>query len=223
MYRNKAELVLDLTRQFEAQPDLGLFQKAHVIAKSAHSEQRRISGGPYLEHLEAVARKPDFDNLPRNLAFLKDSIVQTNLSVPQQAAALLHDSIQKTWITADDLRFFGIPDECVEIVEALTPQPGEPYFKGVQRVNRKRGAGPIKINDCINNSDMELVPARRHSTKLLYNWNFQYPLTVAFISAVLNGHLPNTATVESFIDSDFCPPLLRSKSHEMRELGWFRG
>jgi GTP pyrophosphokinase len=84
--------------------DILLIKKAFRVGKEAHAHQRRRSGEPYFFHPLAVAR------------IVAEQIGLDGLSI---AAALLHDTIEDTEITADYIRReFG--EKMTQIVEGLT-------------------------------------------------------------------------------------------------------
>jgi guanosine-3',5'-bis(diphosphate) 3'-pyrophosphohydrolase len=68
--------------------DRELIQRAYRVAEEAHSEQKRHSGEPYINHCLAVAS------------------ILADLRVPPEvvAAGLLHDTVEDTAITLSDLR-----------------------------------------------------------------------------------------------------------------------
>ncbi len=83
--------------------DFWLIEKAYNIAVVAHAEQTRASGEPFVIHPLEVAR------ILASIEMDADSIV----------AALLHDTVEDTKYTNEDIRmFFG--DHIAEIVEGLT-------------------------------------------------------------------------------------------------------
>lgn len=72
--------------------DRELIQRAYRVAEEAHSEQKRHSGEPYINHCLAVAS------------------ILADLRVPPEvvAAGLLHDTVEDTTITLNDIkRDFG--------------------------------------------------------------------------------------------------------------------
>ena len=82
---------------------LELILRAYRVAEAAHRTQKRSTGDPYITHPLAVAGI---------LASLK-------LDATTIAAALLHDVVEDTNITLDDLRAqFG--DEVASLVDAVT-------------------------------------------------------------------------------------------------------
>ena len=68
--------------------DRELIQRAYRVAEEAHSEQKRHSGEPYINHCLAVAS------------------ILADLRVPPEvvAAGLLHDTVEDTPITLNDIR-----------------------------------------------------------------------------------------------------------------------
>ncbi|MBS1249471.1 MAG: GTP pyrophosphokinase [Chloroflexi bacterium] len=80
-----------------------LFQRAYAIAEKAHGTQKRASGEPYMIHCKAVAS------------------ILTEMNAPPAvvAAGLLHDTVEDTKLTFEDLeKEFG--KEIAELVQAVT-------------------------------------------------------------------------------------------------------
>jgi (p)ppGpp synthase/HD superfamily hydrolase len=107
---------------------------AHEIAKKAHAGQFDKAGIDYIKHPETVA-----------------SFVETQ---EQKAAAFLHDTLEDTEVTADDLRAAGIPDEVIEAVELLTHNKKQDYFEYLARVKENPIAKAVKFADLKHNSDL---------------------------------------------------------------------
>src|SRR4030088_2225236 len=83
--------------------DVELVRRAYAYAAEAHGDQRRVSGGPYIEHPAAVALL----------------IAQLGMDPATIAAAMLHDVPEDTERTNDDIRReFG--DEIARLVEGVT-------------------------------------------------------------------------------------------------------
>ena len=86
---------------------------AHDFAAKAHSGQVDKIGKPYIEHLTRVSAR-----LPEEL---KD-------------AGFLHDILEDTDVTEEDLVSEGFDSRTVSAVVAVTRVPGETYFEFIQRV-----------------------------------------------------------------------------------------
>lgn len=84
--------------------ELGIVQKAFEFANEAHKDVRRRSGEPYIIHPIAVA---------------KIVITDIGLGYKSIAAALLHDVVEDTEYTTEDIRnLFG--DKIASLVDGLT-------------------------------------------------------------------------------------------------------
>ncbi|MCX4450678.1 HD domain-containing protein [Streptomyces sp. NBC_01789] len=106
-----------------------------TLAAEAHAGQVDKIGVPYIEHVRAVAA---------GLAPFGDDLVM---------AGLLHDIIEDTDWTAEQLRQEGVPGQVVALVEAVTNQRGVPYEEKVARITGQgRDAVLVKIADNAHNS-----------------------------------------------------------------------
>ncbi len=95
--------ILDKVVATNKNANLELIQKAYVFAATAHAGQVRLSGEPYLSHPLAVA----------------DTLAGMGFDEPTIAAGLLHDTVEDTSVTIDDIaENFG--DECADIVDGVT-------------------------------------------------------------------------------------------------------
>ncbi|MFF4161533.1 HD domain-containing protein [Streptomyces sp. NPDC001678] len=105
-----------------------------VLAGRAHAGQVDKVGVPYIEHVHAVAA---------GLAPFGDELVM---------AGLLHDILEDTDWTAEQLLETGVPARVVEIVQAVTNQAGMPYEEKVRRITADPQATLVKIADNAHNS-----------------------------------------------------------------------
>ena len=95
--------LLDRVKSYNADADLGMLRKAYDFSAKAHQGQRRRSGEPYLQHPIAVAGV---------LTALKTDVTAI-------AAALLHDTLEDTVATPDELeKEFG--KDVVHLVDGVT-------------------------------------------------------------------------------------------------------
>lgn len=126
----KSHLPDQLTRKQMAN-ELGLDEaltRAIIVAAIAHSGQKDLGGKPYILHPLSVCN---------SVASLEEKIV-----------ALLHDVIEDTNVTADQLRTIGIPEHLVGIIENLTvaEKPDrEDYLSEYIPKVAKAGAIAIKV------------------------------------------------------------------------------
>ena len=112
------------------------FEFALDYATAAHHGQVDKNGVDYIRHPIAVAESLD----KREEEYLR-------------VAALLHDVVEDTDVTLEDLTYLGIDARAVAIVDVLTRRDGETYFDYVKRiVNSKNGAAiQVKIADVAHN------------------------------------------------------------------------
>jgi guanosine-3',5'-bis(diphosphate) 3'-pyrophosphohydrolase len=107
--------VYSLLKHEPSQEDKALLQKAYDVAYNAHRSQKRSSGEPYFNHVFETAK---------NLASF-------GLDVTTVAAGFLHDTIEDTEITEDEIRtIFG--DEIVFLVNGVT-KLGTLKYQGGER------------------------------------------------------------------------------------------
>ncbi len=110
-----------------------LTKKALLIAEQAHAGQYRNDGvTPYIVHPLAVAEN------------FKDDEMAI-------CAALLHDVIEDSYITSDDLLKMGIPYIIVRAVVLLTKQKGQPYINYLLNIKDDPIATKVKIKDIEHN------------------------------------------------------------------------
>lgn len=120
------------SRKTDAEPT-SLAAIARSIATEAHDGQYRRDGvTPYIEHPAAVASRA-----PK--------------SPEAQAVAWLHDVLEDTELTRDDLIERGIPEPVVAAVEALTKQESLSYEENVQRAAANQLAAAVKMADMLSN------------------------------------------------------------------------
>lgn len=77
-----------------------LYAKAFVMTATVFKNRKDKGGEPYFDHLFRVSQKLDDEK--------------------EQVAGLLHDILEDTEITEDDLKNFGIPQDIIDIVKIVT-------------------------------------------------------------------------------------------------------
>ncbi len=111
-----------------------LYDLALSIAKRAHDGQKDKSGCDYILHPIRVAER------------CKDPRAKI--------VALLHDTIEDTYVTADYLRSQGFPEDIVSGVLAVTRHADEDYETFVRRAARTAIGREVKIADLEDNMDV---------------------------------------------------------------------
>lgn len=112
-------------------------QRAYALAKKAHLGQKDKGGNDYIEHPKAVA-----------------SMMDTDI---EKAVAYLHDVVEDTKISFDDLKEYGFPNQIIEAVKALTKQKNESYDVYIDRVIKNPIAKKVKLADMKHNSDITRI------------------------------------------------------------------
>lgn len=72
----------------------------------------------------------------------------------EMSAALLHDVLEDSEITAEQLRVEGIPAEIVEAVQYLSKHENEEYQDFIARTKKNRLAAKVKLTDIEDNMDV---------------------------------------------------------------------
>ena len=111
-----------------------LTKKALKLAFEAHKDQVDKSGMPYVFH-------------PFHLAEQMETEETT-------VVALLHDVVEDTDYTLDDIRAMGFPESVVASLALLTHEGSVPYMDYVARIRENRIARTVKMADLRHNSDL---------------------------------------------------------------------
>jgi len=110
---------------------MNLIEKSLEIALKAYSGQKDKAGEAYILHPLRIMAKME--------------------SVEEMCVALLHDVIEDSEITAENLFAGGLPSSVVIAVEALTKLEGENYEEFIDRVMDNSLATKVKIADIEDN------------------------------------------------------------------------
>jgi (p)ppGpp synthase/HD superfamily hydrolase len=108
--------------------------RARDVAYAAHEGQVDKTGKPYIAHPQRVVGRLD--------------------DPTEQAVAWLHDVVEDTAVTLDDLRG-TFPGVIVDAVDAMTKRPGEPLGDYIARVRADPIATAVKRADVADNSSLE--------------------------------------------------------------------
>lgn len=124
------------------------------LSKSAHKGQYDKAGQEYYKHPIAVANIIKFE-MESELSKL-DYSNRTKQEVLNIliATAFLHDIIEDTMFTADDLINNEIPVEVVELVHLLTRKRDITYFEYIELISKNKLATIVKIADIKHNLDI---------------------------------------------------------------------
>lgn len=109
-------------------------KKAMKLCFDAHQDSKDRGGVPYVFHPYHLAeRMKDEDSV---------------------CVALLHDVLEETSCTAEQLATYGFDDNIVQAVVALTRNKDEAYLKYISRVAENDLAKKVKVADLLHNTDI---------------------------------------------------------------------
>ena len=110
---------------------MATIEKALQIAARAHEGQKDKEGLPYILHPVRVMMSVEGEET--------------------QIVAVLHDVIEDTSVTADDLRHAGFSEKVVAAVLCVTHRKDEPYADYVVRCKDNEIARRVKLSDLTDN------------------------------------------------------------------------
>lgn len=115
-----------------------LIERAIAIALTAHSGQVDKAGATYILHPLRLMVQMDTED--------------------EQLAALLHDVVEDSDLTLDDLRDEGLPESVLAALALLTHQAGEDYEDYVRRIADNPLARKVKLADLADNMRLDRIP-----------------------------------------------------------------
>ena len=111
-----------------------LTKKALKLCFEAHKNQVDKTGLPYVFH-------------PFHLAEQMSDEIST-------ICALLHDVVEDTEYTFNDILNMGFPQEVIDVLLLLTHEDNIPYMEYVEKINENPIAKQVKLADLRHNSDL---------------------------------------------------------------------
>ena len=111
-----------------------LTKKALKLCFEAHKEQVDKTGLPYVFH-------------PFHLAEQMTDEIST-------VCALLHDVVEDSSYTFEDLSDMGFPQEVIDVLKFLTHDDSVPYLDYVKEIKKNPIATKVKLADLAHNSDL---------------------------------------------------------------------
>jgi len=114
-----------------------LLSKAIILATKTHDDQLDKAGKSYILHPLRVMMKVD--------------------SIDMKIVAVLHDVLEDTELTKEDLLREGFSQEIVETIECLTRKENESYMDFIKRCKINYMAKIVKLADLEDNSDLSRI------------------------------------------------------------------
>lgn len=112
-------------------------ERAIALAARAHAGQLDKGGQPYILHPLRVMLRVASDH--------------------ERMAAVLHDAVEDTDVTLEQLAAEGFPPEVIAAVDALTKRPGETRMQAAQRAAMDDIARQVKLADNAENIDLSRI------------------------------------------------------------------
>lgn len=116
---------------------------AREIATAAHEGQIDKAGRPYIEHPAHVAA----------------ALAGQGADEVIQAAAWLHDVVEATPLTFDDLAAHGVAPQIIDALRLLTHDKSVPYMDYIRAIGANPMARAVKLADLCHNSDLSRIAA----------------------------------------------------------------
>ncbi len=117
---------------------MATLERALEIAAAAHAGQQDKAGQPYILHPIRV-------------------MLNVN-TLDERIAAVLHDTVEDTPITFDDLADAGFSSDIINAVQALTKMDGETRIDAAKRAVQNKIARQVKLADVADNMDLSRIP-----------------------------------------------------------------
>lgn len=113
-------------------------ERAISIAAEAHARQVDKAGQPYILHPLRVMLRVSTEE--------------------ERIAAVLHDVVEDTAVSLDQLANEGFSESVLAAVEALTKLPGESRMEAAARAAANAVAREVKLADNSENMDLSRIP-----------------------------------------------------------------
>ena len=113
-------------------------ERAIQIAAQAHTGQLDKAGQPYILHPLRVMLRVEGEH--------------------ERMAAVLHDVVEDSSFTLEQLAAEGFPALVIEAVAALTKLPGETRLAAASRAAKNPIARKVKLADNAENMDLSRIP-----------------------------------------------------------------
>lgn len=114
-----------------------MLNKAIEIASRAHAGQVDKGGEPYILH-------------PLRVMLSRENELE-------RICAVLHDVVEDSEVTFDELRKQGFSEDVIAVLDCLTKRKGESYDKFIDRVLKNETACRVKLADLYDNMDLTRI------------------------------------------------------------------
>jgi (p)ppGpp synthase/HD superfamily hydrolase len=140
-----------------------LTNAAMKLAYRAHHGQTDYSGIPYIFHPIHLAEQ------------MEDEF--------SCCVALLHDTVEDTCVTLDDLKLI-FPSDVTDAVELLTHRDGTDYFEYVQAIRSNPIARKVKLADLAHNCDQSRCIGSAVTEEKKAAWQTKYEKATKILTEI---------------------------------------
>lgn len=138
--------------------------RAISIAASAHEQQQDRSGSPYILHPIRVMMA-----------------LQTEV---EKIVGILHDVVEDTPWTFDDLRHEGFSEEILAALDCVTRRDTETYEEFIERTVNNPIAVRVKIADLEDNMNIRRIEElQRHDVERLHRYHKAWKMLIVIRNA----------------------------------------
>jgi (p)ppGpp synthase/HD superfamily hydrolase len=123
-----------------------LFERAIMIATKTHAGQQDKAGAPYLLHVLRVMMRLN--------------------NMDEKIVALLHDVVEDSEVTFEELANEGFPKKILKAVELLTKTENKPYEDYIQEIKKNELARVVKLADLKDNMNISRLKNLTEQDKL---------------------------------------------------------
>ncbi len=207
----RIEDILDRVEEYNPNANFELIKKAYIFSAVAHKGQRRASGEPYLQHPLAVAY----------------ILAEMHMDEKTIVAGLLHDVIEDTMITIDELSEL-FDKEIVDLISAITKislrsfkskedQQADYYRRMILGMSGNINVIMVKLADRLHNMrTLKFLPKEKAYEKAKETIDIYAPLAYRLGMSKLKTELQDLAL--PFIDPENYEILAKKVQEKEKEL-----
>lgn len=207
----RIEDILDKVEEYNPNANFELIKKAYIFSAVAHKGQRRASGEPYLQHPLAVAY----------------ILAEMHMDEKTIVAGLLHDVIEDTMITIDELSEL-FDKEIVDLISAITKislrsfkskedQQADYYRRMILGMSGNINVIMVKLADRLHNMrTLKFLPKEKAYEKAKETIDIYAPLAYRLGMSKLKSELQDLAL--PFIDPENYEILAKKVQEKEKEL-----
>lgn len=132
------------------------------IALAAHKDQTDKGGHAYILHPLRVMHNVESDE--------------------EKIVAILHDVVEDSDFTFENLESRGIPSKCIGALKLLTHAKDVPYMEYIEQIGTNRLASIVKLSDLNDNCNLSRLSGVTQKDKDRFT---KYRIAIAYLDNIL--------------------------------------